>query len=122
MKPVDVTRQEFVFQIVSVYIKQKLSLYCCFIDHYIVQTALRHVLFPVGGMYKKEVKRIASAIGLDRIANKDESMGICFIGSRRFKSFINDYIVPTPGLAGNRHLSELVFHDCVWRGDGPMLG
>jgi len=70
----------------------------------ITQTALRHVLFPVGGMYKKEVKRIASEIGLNRIANKDESMGICFIGSRRFKSFINDYIVPTPG--NFRHIED----------------
>ena len=116
MKLVDVTRQSSYFRLCRCTYNRNL------INHYIVQTALRHVLFPVGGMYKKEVKRIASEIGLNRIANKDESMGICFIGSRRFKSFINDYIVPTPGLAGNRHLSELVFHDCVWRGDGPMLG
>ena len=61
------------------------------------QSALRHTIFPVGGLSKKEVKRIAGEIGLGRIAAKEESMGICFIGSRRFKSFINDYIVPTPG-------------------------
>jgi len=68
------------------------------------QSALRHTIFPVGGMLKREVKTVASKIGLEKIACKDESMGICFIGSRRFKSFINDYVVPSPG--NFRHVED----------------
>jgi len=68
------------------------------------QAALRHTIFPVGGLFKTEVKKIASEIGLGKIAAKDESMGICFIGSRRFKSFINNYIIPAPG--NFRHVED----------------
>ena len=45
------------------------------------------------------VKKIASTIGLEKIANKRESMGICFVGKRKdgFSSFLEEYIQPCPG-------------------------
>ncbi|KAH9496324.1 hypothetical protein Btru_010614 [Bulinus truncatus] len=63
----------------------------------ISQAALQKSIFPVGDLLKREVKKIASEAGLDRIAKKRESMGICFIGSRNFHNFIEEYIEPKEG-------------------------
>jgi tRNA U34 2-thiouridine synthase MnmA/TrmU len=59
---------------------------------------LRNVLLPIGHMMKSEVKAIAAARlpGL-RILSKHESMGICFIGKRDMKDFLDEYITMTPG-------------------------
>ncbi|XP_064605086.1 mitochondrial tRNA-specific 2-thiouridylase 1-like [Liolophura sinensis] len=62
----------------------------------ISQDALRKTLFPVGGLAKSAVKAIAVDAGLKKIARKKESMGICFIGSRNFHSFIEEYLEPRP--------------------------
>ena len=48
---------------------------------------LSRVLFPVGGMTKTAVRRLAEEVGLPN-ARKEESMGICFIGERNMKSWI----------------------------------
>lgn len=61
------------------------------------QESLRKVMFPLGNLLKSEVKKIATENGLEKLAKKPESMGICFIGSRRFQSFINEYVTPKPG-------------------------
>lgn len=61
------------------------------------QLALRRCMFPVGTLNKHQVKDIADAIGLDKIAKKKESIGICFIGDRTFQSFIKDYVDDKPG-------------------------
>ncbi|XP_059145421.1 mitochondrial tRNA-specific 2-thiouridylase 1-like [Physella acuta] len=63
----------------------------------ISQKALQKTIFPVGDLLKHEVKRIAVEAGMERIAKKKESMGICFIGSRNFHNFIEDYIEPKEG-------------------------
>lgn len=46
-------------------------------------------MFPVGSLSKTEVKRIAEMESLDRVLNKKESMGLCFIGKRNFKQFMS---------------------------------
>lgn len=61
------------------------------------EEALRRTLFPIGGMRKSEVKRIAREHGLGEVAERPESMGICFIGKRRFEDFIGQYIEQVPG-------------------------
>lgn len=53
-------------------------------------------LFPVGNLAKPEVRRIAEAQGLIT-ANKKDSTGICFIGERKFKDFLQQYIPAQPG-------------------------
>ena len=57
---------------------------------------LNHVLFPLGGMTKKEVRACALAAGL-ATAQKKDSTGICFIGKRDFKEFLGRYIPNHPG-------------------------
>ncbi|GBG75289.1 hypothetical protein CBR_g19922 [Chara braunii] len=60
------------------------------------QQAFQRVMFPVGGMRKAEVREVASVAGLPT-ADKKSSVGICFIGKRRFGEFISDYVELEPG-------------------------
>ena len=64
--------------------------------HRLNQSQLSRTLFPVGELHKTEVRRIASEIGLPNAAKKD-STGICFIGERPFREFLNRYIAKQPG-------------------------
>uniref|UniRef100_A0A0B6XZM7 tRNA-5-taurinomethyluridine 2-sulfurtransferase n=1 Tax=Arion vulgaris TaxID=1028688 RepID=A0A0B6XZM7_9EUPU len=63
----------------------------------ITQWALQKTIFPLGDLTKAEVKKLAAESGMEKIAKKKESMGICFIGSRNFHSFIEQYIEPRAG-------------------------
>ncbi|HET8816073.1 MAG TPA: tRNA 2-thiouridine(34) synthase MnmA [Pseudidiomarina sp.] len=53
-------------------------------------------LFPVGELEKPEVRRIAEAQNLVT-ADKKDSTGICFIGERKFKDFLQQYLPARPG-------------------------
>ncbi|RYF34967.1 MAG: tRNA 2-thiouridine(34) synthase MnmA, partial [Comamonadaceae bacterium] len=64
--------------------------------HRLTQDQLSTALFPVGELRKTEVRRIAAEIGLPNAAKKD-STGICFIGERPFREFLNRYIQKEPG-------------------------
>ena len=64
--------------------------------HRLRQDQLRQTLFPVGELQKSEVRRLASEIGLPN-AQKRDSTGICFIGERPFREFLNRYIASAPG-------------------------
>lgn len=64
--------------------------------HRLNQAQLSKALFPVGELHKSEVRRIAAEIGLPVAAKKD-STGICFIGERPFREFLNRYISKAPG-------------------------
>ena len=64
--------------------------------HRLNQAQLSKTLFPVGELHKSEVRRIASEIGLPN-ARKKDSTGICFIGERPFREFLNRYIAHAPG-------------------------
>ena len=64
--------------------------------HRLNQTQLSKTLFPVGELHKTEVRRIADEIGLPN-AKKKDSTGICFIGERPFREFLNRYIAKEPG-------------------------
>ena len=54
------------------------------------------VLFPVGGLTKPEVREIARKAGLP-VHRKKDSTGICFIGEREFRAFLQHYLKPNPG-------------------------
>ncbi|GAB6021489.1 hypothetical protein CHUAL_004095 [Chamberlinius hualienensis] len=64
----------------------------------IPQTALRKTLFPLGDMTKVNVRKLATEGGLNNVASKPDSTGICFIGPRKFRHFIDQYIEPKPGV------------------------
>jgi len=64
--------------------------------HRLNQAQLGKTLFPVGELPKTEVRRIAAEIGLPNAAKKD-STGICFIGERPFREFLNRYLSNKPG-------------------------
>jgi tRNA-specific 2-thiouridylase len=64
--------------------------------HRLNQAQLSKTLFPVGELHKTEVRRIAAEIGLPN-ARKKDSTGICFIGERPFRDFLNRYISKEPG-------------------------
>ncbi|AWW44963.1 tRNA 2-thiouridine(34) synthase MnmA [Polynucleobacter paneuropaeus] len=64
--------------------------------HRLTQSQLEKVLFPLGEIEKIEVRKIAQEIGLHN-ARKKDSTGICFIGERPFREFLNRYLPRTPG-------------------------
>jgi tRNA-specific 2-thiouridylase len=64
--------------------------------HRLTQAQLARVLFPVGALKKTEVRGLAAAAGLPNHAKKD-STGICFIGERPFREFLNRYLPRRPG-------------------------
>jgi tRNA-specific 2-thiouridylase len=64
--------------------------------HRLTQAQLSHALFPLGEMHKTDVRALAERIGLPN-ARKKDSTGICFIGERPFREFLNRYLPTTPG-------------------------
>ncbi len=60
------------------------------------QEQLLKTLFPVGELEKSEVRKIAEEQGFDN-ARKKDSTGICFIGERKFKDFLEQFIPAQPG-------------------------
>jgi tRNA-specific 2-thiouridylase len=64
--------------------------------HAVAATEIEQTLFPVGELEKPEVRRIAEANNLIT-HNKKDSTGICFIGERRFKDFLQQYLPAQPG-------------------------
>jgi tRNA-specific 2-thiouridylase len=64
--------------------------------HRLNQAQLSRTWFPVGELPKTEVRRIAAKIGLPN-AKKKDSTGICFIGERPFRAFLNRYLKSEPG-------------------------
>jgi tRNA-uridine 2-sulfurtransferase len=59
--------------------------------HAVGAAALARTLFPIGGMRKDEVRRLAHASGLP-VYDKPDSTGICFIGERPFQEFLGRYL------------------------------
>ena len=64
--------------------------------HRLSQAQLAKAVFPLAQLQKTEVRRIAREAGLPVHAKKD-STGICFIGERPFREFLNHYLPRTPG-------------------------
>ena len=58
---------------------------------------LNNVIFPVGKLCKNEVREIARAANIPN-AEKKDSTGICFIGERKFREFLSNYIPMKKGV------------------------
>ncbi|MBZ2167770.1 tRNA 2-thiouridine(34) synthase MnmA [Marinobacter sp. F4216] len=64
--------------------------------HAVSGERIARTLFPVGELEKPEVRRIAEEQGFVTYDKKD-STGICFIGERKFKDFLSQYLPAQPG-------------------------
>ncbi|MCS6996403.1 MAG: tRNA 2-thiouridine(34) synthase MnmA [Casimicrobiaceae bacterium] len=64
--------------------------------HRLSQEQLARAIFPLAGLHKQQVREIARQIGLPNHAKRD-STGICFIGERPFRAFLERYLPKTPG-------------------------
>jgi tRNA-specific 2-thiouridylase len=64
--------------------------------HRLNQAQLSKTLFPLGEIHKTEVRKIAEQLTLPN-AKKKDSTGICFIGERPFREFLNRYLSYAPG-------------------------
>ncbi len=60
------------------------------------QRALDHALFPLHDLEKSQVRHLAEQAGFANFRKKD-STGICFIGERRFRDFLAQYLPAQPG-------------------------
>jgi len=60
------------------------------------QSQLSHAMFPIGELEKPNVRKIAKQHHFINFDKKD-STGICFIGERKFKEFLSQFILAKPG-------------------------
>ena len=60
------------------------------------EAQLAKALFPVGGMTKAQVRDLALEAGLP-VSQKRDSTGICFIGERNFRQFLQGFLPLRPG-------------------------
>ena len=68
---------------------------------------LENILFPLGDIEKGEVRKLAEEYGL-ATAKKKDSTGICFIGERNFRGFLENYLPNQPGKIVNIETNEVV--------------
>jgi tRNA-specific 2-thiouridylase len=88
----------------------------------LTQSQLCKTMFPLGTLYKRDVRKIAMEYRLPNFAKKD-STGICFIGERPFRQFLNRYLPDEPdeirtpdGMIVGRH------HGLMYYTIGQRLG
>ncbi len=78
--------------------------------HAVDPAALAKTLFPIGDYLKTQVRSFAKELGLVTHDKKD-STGICFIGEKRFKTFLNEYMLARPGDIQSAQGERLGKHD-----------
>ncbi|MBR3365930.1 tRNA 2-thiouridine(34) synthase MnmA [Candidatus Saccharibacteria bacterium] len=93
----------------------------------ISKEAIAHTIFPVGGMLKPDVKKLAAEKGLEN-AYKKESMGVCFVGEVGMEDFLKQYFKEKAGPIIDAETGEkLGTHEgaifyCVGQRHGLNLG
>lgn len=78
--------------------------------HGLNQSQLSQAIFPLGKFNKRDVRLRAEQAGLVN-HNKKDSTGICFIGERRFKTFLQEYLLARPGVIENQNGIAIGEHD-----------
>ena len=58
---------------------------------------VKSCFFPLGDIDKPEVRRLAHELDLNSVMDKKDSTGVCFIGERHFKEFLQNYMPAKPG-------------------------
>lgn len=82
------------------------------------QAALAQSVFPLGDLHKNQVREQARAAGLAVHAKRD-STGVCFIGERDFRGFLETYLPASPGPI--RALDEVLRGEYVGEHAGLMF-
>lgn len=78
--------------------------------HLLAQEQLNQSLFPLGYLNKLSVRAIAASAGFPNHQKKD-STGICFIGERKFKNFLSEYLPAQPGDIETTEGKKIGTHD-----------
>lgn len=78
--------------------------------HQLNQEQLQHIFFPIGDYTKPQVRALAKKFNLPT-AEKEESMGICFVGEVPMKKFLQDKIKSKPGKIVDTNGNVLGSHD-----------
>ncbi len=78
--------------------------------HGLSQHQISSTIFPVGDLNKKQVRDKAKKLGFNNF-NKKDSVGICFIGERNFKEFLQHYIPAQPGNIISENGKKIGRHD-----------
>uniref|UniRef100_A0A1I7S768 tRNA-5-taurinomethyluridine 2-sulfurtransferase n=1 Tax=Bursaphelenchus xylophilus TaxID=6326 RepID=A0A1I7S768_BURXY len=75
----------------------------------ISENQLRRSMFPIGDQIKSNVKKMAVEMGLNEVAEKKESMGLCYVGKRRkFSEFLEKYIPDKKGNLVDIETAEVI--------------
>ena len=74
------------------------------------QDQLKHILFPVGHLQKREVREIALKAGLST-AKKKDSQGLCFVGNVNMKDFLKHFMQESRGNVLNENGEVVGFHN-----------
>jgi len=77
------------------------------------QSQLLKILFPVGHLNKRDVRKLAKKFKLP-VAEKKDSQGICFLGAVDLKDFLKHYIKEKKGKVLNEKGEEIGFHNGVF--------
>jgi tRNA-specific 2-thiouridylase len=80
--------------------------------HMVKEETLKKVLFPIGEIIKSDVRDIARKYELP-VSEKKDSTGICFIGERKFRDFLGQYIPRQPGNFENTQGDVIGRHDGI---------
>ena len=80
----------------------------------LTQAQLQRIRFPLGGWTKKDVRALATRLGLPRV-EKDESRGICFVPDEDYGAFVRTHFPHTlrPGQVTDMHGTRLADHEGV---------
>lgn len=83
---------------------------------------LAKTLFPIGNMLKTEVRRIAKDHSIS-VATKKDSTGVCFIGERNFKAFLQNYLPAQKGEMRSIDEKFIGYHEgCIYYTIGQRKG
>ncbi|WP_420456442.1 tRNA 2-thiouridine(34) synthase MnmA [Rubrivirga sp.] len=66
----------------------------------VAQDHLARTLFPLGGLEKTEIRRLAAEMGFDHVADKKDSYEICFVPNDDYRGFLARRAPAVADLAG----------------------
>ncbi|MCG8580918.1 MAG: tRNA 2-thiouridine(34) synthase MnmA [Bacteroidales bacterium] len=71
------------------------------------QEVISKALFPLGALHKKEVRELAYSLGYGEIADKKESMGVCFLSGTDYRNYLADLLPENhPALSAGEVIDE----------------